>query len=104
MQDIRDHSIPMINENTKLTGDVGKITSNVLRREDITLKGMALQKMRLRGVRFKPFERAAIVFPVEFTVTKPRSDEIYKNRFQCHVKCILPPGTYATILVKRLVL
>ncbi|MCK4941307.1 tRNA pseudouridine(13) synthase TruD, partial [candidate division WOR-3 bacterium] len=101
-QDVRRLSIPMINEKTKLTADVGKIISSVLRKEDITLKGMALQKMRLRGARFKSFERAVIVFPADFTVTRPQPDEIYKNRYKCQVKCILPPGTYATILVKRL--
>lgn len=103
-QDVRRLSIPMINEKTKLTADVGKIISSVLRKEDITLKGMALQKMRLRGARFKSFERAVIVFPADFTVTRPQPDEIYKNRYKCQVKCILPPGTYATILVKRLLL
>lgn len=101
-QDIRTLRIPMINEKTTLRGDIGRIINSVLEKENITLRGMALQKMRLRGVRFKPFERAATVFPTDFTVTKPQPDDIYKDRNQCRVKCILPPGTYATILVKRL--
>jgi hypothetical protein len=65
---------------------------------------MVLQKMRLRGVRFKPFERHAIVFPKGLALTKPLPDELYKKKFRCTLTCVLPPGTYATILIKRLLL
>ncbi len=99
-----DKQIPMINEKTKLAGTVGKNIEKVLAKEGITLKQMALQKMRLRGVRFKYFLRDAIVFPGDFTVSSPVTDEIYSDKYKCAVKCILPPGTYATILIKRLLL
>ncbi|MDH4211081.1 MAG: tRNA pseudouridine(13) synthase TruD [candidate division WOR-3 bacterium] len=99
-----DKQIPMINDKTKLAGMVGKYIEKVLAKEGITLKQMALQKMRLRGVRFKYFLRDAIVFPADFTVSKPEPDEIYSDKSKCVVKCILPPGTYATILIKRLLL
>lgn len=96
--------IPMINEKAQLKGSVGKNMEKVLSREGIALKQMALQKMRLRGVRFKYFLRDAIVFPTDFTVSIPEPDEIYVNKSKSVMKCTLPPGTYATILIKRLLL
>ncbi|KPK73894.1 hypothetical protein AMJ87_00155 [candidate division WOR_3 bacterium SM23_60] len=101
---LREMQIPMLNEKTKLTGLIGKMTEKVLKKEGIELKNMTLQKMRLRGVRFKAFERSATVFPKKLTVMEPQPDEIYRKRFQCTIECTLPPGTYATILIKRLLL
>ena len=99
-----DRSIPMVNEKTKLGGAVGQHIEKTLAKEGITLKQMALQKMRLRGVRFKYFLRDAIVLPAEFAVSKPEPDDIYTCKYKCAVKCVLSPGTYATILIKRLLL
>lgn len=101
---LRTLRLPMLNEKTTLAGFPGGFTENVLKKECITLKTMGLQKMRLRGVRFKGFERNAIVVPVDFVVTEPMPDEIYKNRLKRTIECTLPPGAYATILVKRLFL
>lgn len=97
-------SIPMINEKTKATGLIGTTIKKLLQAEGIVQKKMALQKMRLRGVRFKPFERPALVIPRDFSITPASPDEIYQKRYKCVVKCILPPGTYATIMIKRLLL
>jgi tRNA pseudouridine13 synthase len=101
---LRELHIPMINEKTNLAGHVGQIIGNVLKKEGIMQKSMALQKMRLRGVRFKPFERDTIVYPKGFELTQLQPDEIYEKKYRCTLKCILPPGTYATILIKRLLL
>lgn len=103
-QDFKELRIPMLNNKTELAGAIGDIINRVLKKENITLKAMALEKMRLRGVRFKSFERQAIVFPDDFTVTKPQPDEMYPAQYKCQLKCILPPGTYATILIKRLLM
>lgn len=99
-----DAQIPMINERMKLAGSTGKNIEKILAKEGITLRQMALQKMRLRGVRFKYFLRDAIVFPSEFAVSKPEPDELYTDKSKSVVKCTLPPGAYATILIKRLLL
>jgi tRNA pseudouridine13 synthase len=96
--------IPMVNEKTRPLGTVGKNIAKVLAKEGITLKQMALQKMRLRGVRFKYFLREAIVSPAAFAVSTPVPDEIYTGKSKCKIECTLPPGTYATILIKRLLL
>ena len=97
-------SIPMINERTRTAGHIGMAIKKVLKSEGIMQKDMALRKMRLRGVRFKSFERAALVFPEDFSMTQAVPDEIYRERYKCQLKCILPPGAYATIMIKRLLL
>jgi tRNA pseudouridine13 synthase len=101
---LRKLHIPMVTEKARLTGHPGRIIKKVLKKEGIMQKSMGLQKMRLRGVRFKPFERQAVVFPEDFSITDPEPDEFYEKKHCCTLKCILPPGTYATILIKRLLL
>ena len=96
--------IPMITAKTNLTGPTSSIIKRLMRREDITQKNLALQKMRLRGVRFKPFERRAIVFPEGFSIFEAEPDDLYPKRFKILMRCVLPAGTYATILIKRLLL
>ncbi|UCF71640.1 MAG: tRNA pseudouridine(13) synthase TruD [candidate division WOR-3 bacterium] len=101
---LRSLSIPMVNEKTNLSGMVGMCIKKVLAKEGITLKRMGLQKMRLRGVRFKTFSRSAVIFPEDFDVSDPQPDELYPRAYRCSVKCKLPPGTYATILIERCLL
>lgn len=96
--------IPMVSERTRLSGTVGQTIERVLAQEGIVLKAMGLGKMRLRGVRFKPFVRRAFVFPEALAVSAPAPDAFYPGRRSCRLTCTLPPGTYATILVKRLLL
>lgn len=96
--------IPMVNEKTRLSGPAGKAIEKVLAQEGLTLRQMALGKMRLRGVRFKPFLRNAVVFPEALNVSAPEPDALYAHKQLCRVRCTLPPGTYATILIKRLLL
>jgi tRNA pseudouridine13 synthase len=96
--------VPMVNEKTQLTGNLGKTVMQVLKKEGIRQQDLALRKMRLRGVRFKPFDRRAVTFPQEFSITQPEPDELYTGKYRRTLKCILPPGTYATILIKRLLL
>ncbi|MBE0432048.1 tRNA pseudouridine(13) synthase TruD [candidate division WOR-3 bacterium] len=100
----RKMRIPMVNEKTRLSGPAGKMIERVVAQEGIALKEMGLGRMRLRGVRFRSFLRHAVVFPESFTVSTPEPDRVYARKYQCQVKCTLPPGTYATILVKRLLL
>ena len=96
--------VPMVNEKTVLSGPVGACIERVIAKEGITLKRMALAKMRLRGVRFKPFMREALVFPADITVSGTEPDDLYAGRNKRFIRCTLPAGTYATILIKRLLL
>lgn len=93
--------IPVINDKTELNGYVGEKIKNILRREGIEIKMFSLNKMRLRGVRFKTFGRRLIVFPENFNFSF-QTDEIYKGKKKVVLDFILPSGSYATILIKKL--
>lgn len=80
---------------------VARITNEVLQKEDLELKQLKL-KFRIKGVFFKPYERAAIVFPRHLKVGALEPDELYPKKSKLTLSFILPSGSYATILIKRL--
>lgn len=97
-------TIPMINEKTSLQGSPGTVIKTVLAREGVTRKDFALQKMRFRGVQFKHFLRPAIFIPRNFSLGRPQHDDVYKNKEKLTLQFILPAGSYATLLIKRLMI
>ncbi len=101
---IKDLKIPMLNEKTDLNGFYGRLISDVLKKEGIQLRDFKLNKLRFRGVRFKPFSRPAIVLPQGFVIGEPQEDEIYEGKKKILLNFTLPPGSYATILIKRLMI
>jgi tRNA pseudouridine13 synthase len=103
-QTLYDLTLPMINEKTSLQGITGKVIRSILRQEGIAQKNFALQKMRFRGVRFKHFLRQAIVVPQHFHLERPQDDDVYKCKKKIRLTFTLPPGSYATLLIKRLLL
>ncbi|MEO0185770.1 MAG: tRNA pseudouridine(13) synthase TruD [candidate division WOR-3 bacterium] len=96
--------IPMLTEKVDMSGFLGKAIRSVLDSEMIQLKDFKLSKMRFRGVRFKSFLRSAIIFPKDFLIGRPQDDEIYKNKRKILLNFWLPPGAYATTLIKRLMI
>ncbi|MCX7994860.1 MAG: tRNA pseudouridine(13) synthase TruD [candidate division WOR-3 bacterium] len=101
---LMDLKIPMLNDKTKLSDFTGEIISEVLKKEGIRLRDFKLSKMRFRKVRFKGFLRSAIILPEDFYIGEECTDEIYKNKRKILLRFILPPGSYATILIKRLMI
>jgi tRNA pseudouridine13 synthase len=107
-RDIRDPeslealTIPMINDKTQLSEPLAAVLHAVIEREGVSIKGFGLNKMRFRGVRFKTFPRRAVIFPTDFTIGKPEDDERYPGKAKMKIEFTLPPGVYATTLIKRL--
>jgi tRNA pseudouridine13 synthase len=99
---VRQCSISMINEKTDLNDTVGTILKSVIDTEGITLRDFSLRAMRFRGVRFKPFKRNAVVYPERLTHSIPENDELYRGKQKMKIAFTLPPGAYATLLIKRL--
>lgn len=94
-------TIPMVSEKASLRGEVGSIMKSVLDEEGVTIRDFSLRAMRFRGVRSKPFKRNAIVFPQGFTCGKPTNDELYAKKRKMKIAFTLPPGSYATLVIKR---
>ena len=107
---IRDFSklkstpLPMLNEKFRIDAANSEFVEQVLEKEKIKLKDFALRKMRLRGVRFKHFLRPAIVSPKNLMLGKLEDDEIYPTKKKMRIEFVLPPGSYATLLIKRLLI
>jgi len=94
--------IPLLNEKSKIKGRIGSIVQSVMVREGIRLKDFALRKMRFRGVRFKPSRRSLIVMPHALNAGPPQKDELYPAHKKITITFEMPPGTYATLLIKRI--
>lgn len=80
---------------------VARIVNEVLAREGLELKDLKLG-LRIRGVFFKPYERPAIVKPKGLQISEPEPDELYPGKWKLRLSFVLPAGSYATILIKRL--
>ena len=101
---MRKISIPMINEKIKLEDLGGDITGSIIEQEGLSIRDFALRKIRFRGVRFKSFLRPAIILPKNLFLGKSQDDELYPSKKKLQIGFILPAGSYATILIKRLLL
>ncbi|MEO0081190.1 MAG: tRNA pseudouridine(13) synthase TruD [candidate division WOR-3 bacterium] len=96
--------IPALAPSTKFRSDrVASVAAEVLDREGLEL-GRLRPKVRLGGLYFKPYERAAIVVPSELELSEPRPDDMYPGRYKMELRFFLPPGSYATVVLKRLAL
>ncbi len=72
---------------------------------------LAREKMPLESLRiaespkllfFKHEERPVIVNPAKLVVGKPRFDDLNDESYKVNIAFTLPPGSYATLVVKRL--
>ncbi|MGH8103700.1 MAG: tRNA pseudouridine(13) synthase TruD, partial [bacterium] len=97
----RDLMIPLLGHKSEIVDPaIRQIADNLLRREGISLPDFRLP--RIKGAFFKAGQRRLIVQPTDATIGEPMPDEAYPGRFACTVRFTLPPGSYATIFVKRL--
>jgi tRNA pseudouridine13 synthase len=79
---------------------VEKAALSVLGREDMTLASLAVPGTK--EIHFDHEERPLLVFPGRLAVGEARPDELNKGRLRANVAFTLPPGAYATLVVKRL--
>ncbi|UCC11745.1 MAG: tRNA pseudouridine(13) synthase TruD [candidate division WOR-3 bacterium] len=94
--------LPMITHDLSLRIPEGKLVRSVLAEEDIRLKDFSLGTMRFRGIRFKQHWRTVIVQPHDLRILAAESDDRYPGKQKLTLCFALPPGSYATLVVKRL--
>ncbi len=99
---LSETKIPLVNHKTSLDNIVGDYIKKILIKEGIEQKGFALRKLRFRGVQFKTFLRPAIVSVDELYHNQAEADDKYPGRFKLGIQFILPPGSYATLVLKRI--
>jgi len=78
-----------------------RVTNQVLAREGLSLDQLELM-LRIRGVFFKAYPRKAVVLPERLKASLPEADDLYPGRKKLVLSFFLPPGSYATMLIKRL--
>jgi tRNA pseudouridine13 synthase len=98
---LRERTFPLLAPATRLDDPaVERAALSVLRRED-----MALADLSVPGtpeIHFDPEDRPLFVHPGRLTVAEARPDELNRDRLRVNVAFTLPPGAYATLVVKRL--
>ncbi|MFA5089914.1 MAG: tRNA pseudouridine(13) synthase TruD [Candidatus Omnitrophota bacterium] len=93
-------AIPMLGRSMKIPqGPCKDIYSQVLSERGIT--PALFNKIKVRQVFFKPFDRQAIIVPSDFSFSQEK-DELYRGKVKLNLEFSSPSGSYATILVKRM--
>lgn len=93
--------IPLLDHRVEFpTGRIGEIVERVIKREGITIEDFRLD--RVKNAFFKSALRGLIVFPEGLEISEPEPDEIYRDRFKLTLSFFLPPGSYASVLLRRI--
>ena len=79
---------------------VERAALSVLGREDMGLADLAIPGTP--EIHFDPEERPLLVHPGRLAVGEALPDELNRDRLRVNVAFTLPPGAYATLVVKRL--
>ncbi len=98
------HEIPMASPRTVLSPEpVVRAVTAVLARERIGPRDLKLP-LRIEGIFFKPYTRPGRAIPKGLELSRPEPDELSPGKQKLELTFELPPGSYATILVRRLLL
>lgn len=93
-----------ISDQMKSSPDEQQVIDRVLLKEGLRIADFAIEKQT--GNFFKTRAREIRLLPADFILSKPEKDEINSRdttiRYKIHVSFILPKGSYATIVTKRL--
>ncbi len=79
---------------------VEKAALAVLGREEMTLE--SLKVPGTGQIHFDPEERPLLAYPGKLVLGAAGPDELNRGRLRVNVAFTLPPGAYATLVVKRL--
>ena len=98
------HEIPMASPQTVFGAKrIASAVTSVLTRAGLGLKDLTLP-VRIHGIFFKPYSRPGVVVPQDLRLSASEPDEMHPGRQKLELTFELPPGSFATILVKRLML
>src|SRR5260370_12597672 len=98
--DLWSRSFPLLAPDSKFDDDLTRETAlGALRAQ-----GLTLEDLRVPGTPqlfFKHEERPLFVVPGKLRVNEPRPDELNRGRLKLNLSFTLPPGAYATLVVRR---
>jgi tRNA pseudouridine13 synthase len=98
---LKDKTFPLLAPDSKFVDPrIERAALSVLKREDMKLADLAVPGAP--QIHFDHEERPLLVFPGKLTVGEAKPDEENRGRMRVNVAFTLPPGAYATLVVKRL--
>jgi tRNA pseudouridine13 synthase len=98
---LRGRTFPLLAPDSEFPDPrVRRAALSVLEREDMTLADLRVKEAP--QIHFDHEERPLVVLPGKLVVGDPRRDEANRGRLRVNVAFTLPPGAYATLVVKRL--
>jgi tRNA pseudouridine13 synthase len=98
---LRDRTFPLLAPATRFDDPaVERAALSVLGREDQSLADLAVPGTP--EIHFEPEERPLLVSPGRLAMGEAKRDELNRGRLRVNVAFTLPPGAYATLVVKRL--
>jgi tRNA pseudouridine13 synthase len=98
---LRDRTFPLLAPATRFEDPaVEKAALSVLGREDMGLGDLAVPGTP--EIHFEAEERPLLVQPGRLALGEAKPDEVNRGRLRVNVAFTLPPGAYATLVVKRL--
>lgn len=98
---LRGATFPLLAPTSRIEDPVvRKAALDVLARDDMRLEDLVIPETP--EIHFDPEERPLLSFPGRLVVGEAKPDEENRGRFRVNVAFTLPPGAYATLVVKRL--
>jgi tRNA pseudouridine13 synthase len=102
LRTLRDATFPLLAPDSVITDpQVQEAVAWVLGKEKLKLEDLRIQA-EPRRLYFKHEERPLLVFPHKLVVGRTQPDELNRGNVKVNVAFTLPPGAYATLVVKRL--
>ncbi|HZI13029.1 MAG TPA: tRNA pseudouridine(13) synthase TruD [Myxococcus sp.] len=99
---LRDATFPLLaHDSTFKDPKVEEAVRWVLGREKLQLSDLRIPEAE-RRLYFKHEERPILVFPHKLVIGRTQNDEINRGEIKVNVAFTLPPGAYATLVIKRL--
>jgi len=101
LESLRGVSIPLFHHRATFADpQVAALAEAVLAEEGLTLQDMKARV--LKRAYLSRSTRALLVFPQELSVGEAEDDELFPSRYKLTVHLTLPPGSYATLIMKGL--
>lgn len=102
LRDLRQMTFPLLAADSKFPDErVRKAVEWVLGKEKLRLSDLRIEAAA-RLLYFKHEERPVLVYPHKLVLGRPGRDELNRGFRKLNVSFTLPPGSYATLVVKRL--
>jgi len=100
-RELRKADFPLLAPDSEIRDPgVRRAALSVLEREKMTTADLRVKDAP--QIHFDHEERPLLVFPGKLVVAEARRDEMNRGRLRVNVAFTLPPGSYATLVVKRL--